>query len=67
MAVSACASCAKNLAHTEIIQRDNSQPQMDKGVGWAVVCWGQELGFMRPMYGGKDEGAIKVHLLAPIC
>ena len=23
--------------------------------------------FMLPMYGGKDEGAIKVHLLAPIC
>ena len=24
---------ATNLAHTDIIQRDNSQPQMDKGVG----------------------------------
>ena len=23
--------------------------------------------FMLPMYGGKDEEAIKVHLLAPIC
>ena len=33
----------KELAHTEIIQRDNSQPQMDKGVGWAVVCWGWNL------------------------
>ena len=43
MAFSACASCAKNLAHTEIMQRDNSQPQMDKGVGWAVVCWGWNL------------------------
>ena len=30
-------------------------------MGWAVVCL--ELGFMLPMYGGKDEGAIKVHFM----
>ena len=31
---------ATNLAHTEIIQRDNSQPQMDKGVGVELLFSG---------------------------
>ena len=35
---------------------------------WVELLFaGLELVFMLPMNGGKDEGAIKVHLLAPIC